>query len=103
MSDTRPTPSRPPFPTPPTRVHELLHVGVTGTNGKTSTTRLVATALGTLVKPVASITTVGWYLDDEPGEAKRSFAGMLDLVGETRRRGGKYAALEATSEVLALG
>jgi UDP-N-acetylmuramoyl-L-alanyl-D-glutamate--2,6-diaminopimelate ligase len=96
-------PGQTPFPVPPAWVKELVHVGVTGTNGKTSTTRFVAAALGTLSKPVASITTVGSFLDAEPVEAQRSYKGMLATLSEARRRGGQYAALEVTSETLALG
>jgi UDP-N-acetylmuramoyl-L-alanyl-D-glutamate--2,6-diaminopimelate ligase len=96
-------PGRTPLPVPPAWVNELIHVGVTGTNGKTSTTRFIAAALGTLARPVASLTTVGWFLDDEPVKAHRSYEGMLALLNDARRRGGKYTALEATSETLALG
>jgi UDP-N-acetylmuramoyl-L-alanyl-D-glutamate--2,6-diaminopimelate ligase len=84
-------------------VNDLIHVGVTGTNGKTSTTRFVSAALGTLVRPVASMTTVGSFLDDESVASPRSYKGMLPTLSDARRRGGKYAALEVTSEILALG
>lgn len=103
MLRPRAIPGRTPFPLPPAWVSELTHVGVTGTNGKTSTTRFVAAALGTLKKPVASITTVGWFLDDQPVEAERSYKGMLATLSDARARGGEYAALEVTSETLALG
>ena len=75
---------------------ELEHVGITGTNGKTSTTRFVAAALGALARPVPSITTVGAFIDDER-------FGMLDALRTARDRGARYAALEVTSEVLARG
>lgn len=84
-------------------MHELTHVGVTGTNGKTSTTRFTAAALGVLARPVASVTTVGSYLDRDEVVAHRSYKGVLDTLDAARGRGGKYAALEVTSEVLALG
>jgi UDP-N-acetylmuramoyl-L-alanyl-D-glutamate--2,6-diaminopimelate ligase len=103
MLRPRAIPGRTPFPTPPVWVNDLVHVGVTGTNGKTSTTRFVSAALRTLGTPVASITTVGWFLDDDPVEGERSYRGMLDALGDARRRGGRYAALEVTSETLALG
>src|SRR5688500_13217249 len=92
-----------PFPRPPAWVADLIHVGVTGTNGKTSTARFVSAALGTLARPVASITTVGSFLDDEPVDSPRTYKGMLATLSEARRRGGRYAALEVTSEILALG
>jgi UDP-N-acetylmuramoyl-L-alanyl-D-glutamate--2,6-diaminopimelate ligase len=84
-------------------VSELEHVGITGTNGKTSTTRLVAAALGSLTKPVASFTTVGSFLDEEPIATAKSYRGVLDTIFAAKQRGGRYAVLEVTSEVLALG
>jgi UDP-N-acetylmuramoyl-L-alanyl-D-glutamate--2,6-diaminopimelate ligase len=103
MLRPRAIPGRTPFPVPPAWVNDLIHVGVTGTNGKTSTTRFVSAALGSLSKPVASITTVGSFLDDESVKAPRSYEGMLATLSDAQRRGGKYAALEVTSEILALG
>jgi UDP-N-acetylmuramoyl-L-alanyl-D-glutamate--2,6-diaminopimelate ligase len=92
-----------PFPPAPAWVSELEHVGITGTNGKTSTTRLVAAALGSLTKPVASFTTVGSFLDEEPIATAKSYRGVLDTIFAAKQRGGRYAVLEVTSEVLALG
>ena len=103
MSGSRAIPARSDYPAPPAWVNELIHVGVTGTNGKTSTTRFVAAALSTLTRPVTSFTTVGWFLDDEPLASSRDYQGMLATLSAARQRGGTYAALEATSEVLALG
>lgn len=92
-----------PFPPAPPWVSELEHVGITGTNGKTSTTRFVAAALGALARPVASFTTVGSFLDEEPIATTKSYRGVLDTIRAAKERGGRYAALEVTSEVLALG
>lgn len=103
MLRPRAIPGRTPLPQAPSWVSDLVHVGVTGTNGKTSTTRFIAAALGTLAKPVANLTTVGWFLDDEPVPPRRTYEGMLATLSDARRQGGKYAALEVTSETLALG
>ncbi|MGZ3421369.1 MAG: Mur ligase family protein, partial [Polyangiales bacterium] len=79
-------------------------VGVTGTNGKTTTTTLVAAALSRLARPVARITTVGFHLDDEAvTDLQASHAGFLQLMRRAEERGGKYAAVEYTSEALAHG
>jgi UDP-N-acetylmuramoyl-L-alanyl-D-glutamate--2,6-diaminopimelate ligase len=78
-------------------------VGVTGTNGKTSTTRFVAAALGSIARPVASVTTVGSFLDEERIDAPADYRGLLQTVRLGLDRGGRYAALESTSEALALG
>ncbi len=82
---------------------ELEHVGVTGTNGKTSTTRFVAAALGALVRPVPSITTIGAFIDDERFATALTRSGMLAALRTALERGARYAALEVTSEVLARG
>jgi UDP-N-acetylmuramoyl-L-alanyl-D-glutamate--2,6-diaminopimelate ligase len=84
-------------------VKDLEHVGVTGTNGKTSTTRFVAAGLGALARPVPSITTVGAFIDEEPCGTAMTRESMLDALRTALERGARYAALEVTSEVLARG
>jgi UDP-N-acetylmuramoyl-L-alanyl-D-glutamate--2,6-diaminopimelate ligase len=78
-------------------------VGITGTNGKTTTTRFVAAALGALARPVASVTTIGSFLDEEPFAASADYRGLIETVKAGLERGGRYTALESTSEALALG
>lgn len=90
-------------PAPPTWANELLSVGVTGTNGKTSTTGFVAALLGILARPVARVTTLGCYLDDQRLEVPGHYEGFLQTLERCRDAGGRYAALELTSEALALG
>jgi UDP-N-acetylmuramoyl-L-alanyl-D-glutamate--2,6-diaminopimelate ligase len=100
----RPAVTASPFPPPPHWAHQLRSVGVTGTNGKTSTTRWVAAALQTLrLGPVARVTTVGSYLDDEQLDCSADYAGFLHTMRRCHERGGRVAALECTSEALALG
>jgi len=91
------------LPPPPAWHRELVSHGVTGTNGKTSTVGLLAAALGTLARPVASVTTLGSFLDDVELPAPRTHAGVLQSLNEGRLRGGKHAVLEMTSEALAVG
>jgi UDP-N-acetylmuramoyl-L-alanyl-D-glutamate--2,6-diaminopimelate ligase len=93
---------RPP-PAAPAWAESLLSVGVTGTNGKTSTTSLIATLLGILARPVARVTTLGCFLDDERLEVPGHYEGFLQTLERCRDAGGRYAALELTSEALALG
>lgn len=97
MTDLRPPPAPPPW------ASSLFSVGVTGTNGKTSTTALLAALLGTLARPVARVTTVGAFLDDERLEVPGHYAGFLETMQRCLAAGGRYAALELTSEALALG
>jgi UDP-N-acetylmuramoyl-L-alanyl-D-glutamate--2,6-diaminopimelate ligase len=93
---------RPP-PAPPKWASSLLCVGVTGTNGKTSTTGMVAALLGLLARPVARTTTLGCFLDDELLDVPAHYAGFLQTMELCVAAGGRFAALELTSEALALG
>jgi UDP-N-acetylmuramoyl-L-alanyl-D-glutamate--2,6-diaminopimelate ligase len=82
---------------------QLTTVGVTGTNGKTSTTRWTAACLACLARPVAQTTTLGSFLDDAPFETTRDFEGFLATMRAALDRGGRFAAVELTSEALARG
>ncbi len=93
---------RPP-PAPPPWAEALFSVGVTGTNGKTSTTAMIAALLGELARPVARVTTVGSFLDDEQLEVPAHYDGFLETMRRCLDAGGKYTAVECTSEALALG
>jgi UDP-N-acetylmuramoyl-L-alanyl-D-glutamate--2,6-diaminopimelate ligase len=93
---------RPP-PAPPAWASSLLSVGITGTNGKTSTTGMVAALLGLLTRPVARVTTLGCFLEQEKLEVPPHYEGFLETMRHCREAGGRYAALELTSEALALG
>ena len=90
-------------PEPPTWAHALLSVGVTGTNGKTSTTDMVALLLGLLARPVARATTLGYFLDDERLDVPAHYAGFSMTMERCLAAGGRFAALELTSESLAMG
>jgi UDP-N-acetylmuramoyl-L-alanyl-D-glutamate--2,6-diaminopimelate ligase len=91
------------LPAPPVWAESLLSVGVTGTNGKTTTTFMIAALLGLLARPVASVTTLGCFLDDERLEGPGHYQGFLQTLERCRDAGGRYAALELTSEALARG
>jgi UDP-N-acetylmuramoyl-L-alanyl-D-glutamate--2,6-diaminopimelate ligase len=97
MPDLRPPPAAPAW------ADSLFTVGVTGTNGKTSTTAMVAALLGEIARPVARVTTVGSFLDDERLELPAHYEGFLQAMRRCVEAGGKYAALELTSEALGLG
>jgi len=90
-------------PAPPEWASSLFSVGVTGTNGKTSTTGFVAALLGLLARPVARVTTLGCFLDEERLDVPAHYEGFLQTLERCRSAGGRYAALELTSEALALG
>lgn len=90
-------------PAPPPWASKLFTVGVTGTNGKTTTTAWIAAALRTLSKPVLRATTVGFFLDDEELEAANTFDGFMRGMRACVDAGGTHAAIELTSEALARG
>ncbi len=93
----------PPPPKPPPWHGRLHTTGVTGTNGKTTTTWLIAQALARLARPVARTSTLGAYLDEEPVTVPKNFEGFLELMRRALQAGGRYAVIELTSESLALG
>jgi len=79
-------------------------VGVTGTNGKTTTTTFIAAALARIARPVARVTTVGLHLDDQAvTDLPASHEGFLQLMRRAESLGGQFAAVEYTSESLARG
>jgi len=90
-------------PAPPAWATKLLTVGVTGTNGKTTTTAWIAAALRAISRPVGRATTVGFFLDDEAISIDRSYDGFLSGMRACVDRGGARAAIELTSEALARG
>lgn len=90
-------------PAPPAWHAELFTVGVTGTNGKTTTTAWIAAALRRLGSPVARATTVGFFLDDEELAVEKSYDGFIAAMRTCLDRGGEVAAIELTSEALARG
>ncbi len=82
-------------------------IGVTGTNGKSTTTTLIAAALAHAGRRVLRVTTLGIDLVDRdvatPIEHEDSWPGFLSAVDEARRLGAERAAIETTSEALASG
>ncbi|MDI1478402.1 UDP-N-acetylmuramyl-tripeptide synthetase [Polyangium sp. y55x31] len=91
------------FPPPPRFSRRITTAGVTGTNGKTTTTTFLAAALARLARPVLRVTTLGAFLDDEPLPFPKTHDAFLDAMRHGFEKGARYAAVEATSEALALG
>ena len=83
-----------------TRAHAALStLAVTGTNGKTTTTSMIASIVRAAGEPDARMTTIGAFLGDERIEP----AGppLLALVERAIERGVRTLALEVTSLALA--
>ncbi len=91
------------LPAPPSWSAALTTVGVTGTNGKSTTTTWVARALDAHAAPAVRATTLGYALGDTELEEERSWEGFLRAMRAGVDAGGRYAAIELTSEALARG
>ncbi len=94
---TRPVPAALP------ELESWLTVGITGTKGKTSTTALVAAALGQDGHPVLSATTLAYRLGERELDRPGDWQAFLDLAAMAGRAGCRRAALELTSQVLSMG
>ena len=92
-------PTRPPF----AWADAFLTVGVTGTNGKTSTTLLCAEAMRGQDRAVFTETTLGYALDDQSLDVPRTEKGYLEALEFAAKRGCRHAAIEVTSHALANG
>jgi UDP-N-acetylmuramoyl-L-alanyl-D-glutamate--2,6-diaminopimelate ligase len=90
-------------PAPPDWHSKLFTVGVTGTNGKTTTTAWIAAALRSFGRPVARATTVGFFLDDDELAVERTYDGFIAGMRTALESGGTHVAIELTSEALAHG
>ena len=64
---------------------------------------MVAHALRLLGAPVARVTTLGLFLDDERLDLPKTYDGFIETMARCRARGGRHAAIELTSEALAAG
>jgi UDP-N-acetylmuramoyl-L-alanyl-D-glutamate--2,6-diaminopimelate ligase len=81
----------------------LFTIGVTGTNGKTSTVHLVASIVAAAGAHALTVSTVGYFLDGTRLHVPRSARGFLDAMMQLRAAGGHVAAVECTSKSLAEG
>jgi UDP-N-acetylmuramoyl-L-alanyl-D-glutamate--2,6-diaminopimelate ligase len=81
----------------------LRLVGITGTNGKTTTSWLVQRALEALGERCARLGTLGFELDGQTDESHLTTPeadGISRALAQTRRRGAKLAVMEVTSVAL---
>jgi UDP-N-acetylmuramoyl-L-alanyl-D-glutamate--2,6-diaminopimelate ligase len=93
----------PRIPAAPDWAHEVLSIGVTGTNGKSTTTTWLALLLREFGGSVFSATTLGYALDDQRLSFAATFEGFTAAVTAGHQAGAKHFALEMTSEALAVG
>ncbi|MFN2527335.1 MAG: UDP-N-acetylmuramoyl-L-alanyl-D-glutamate--2,6-diaminopimelate ligase [Candidatus Baltobacteraceae bacterium] len=84
---------------------QLMMLGVTGTNGKTTTTQMIAAILNAVSMPAAVIGTLGASFDKEtwPLENTTPLAHDLHaLLSQLLERGAQAVAMEVSSHALAL-
>ena len=83
---------------------EMTIIGITGTNGKTTSAYLIYTALNKLGKNCAYIGTIGYYLKEglEYALANTSpdICDLYELLIDAYDRGYRYVSLEASSQGL---
>lgn len=80
--------------------------GITGTNGKTTTSYLVDSILRAAGKTTALVGTIEYHLGDKVLPAVNTTPESLDLyrlLADLERIGGTFATMEASSHALALG
>ncbi|HKC62791.1 MAG TPA: UDP-N-acetylmuramoyl-L-alanyl-D-glutamate--2,6-diaminopimelate ligase [Pyrinomonadaceae bacterium] len=84
---------------------ELQLVGITGTNGKTTTTYLVASIADAAGEPVAMTTTVEYRVDKDRWKAERTTPEATDMQRILRRAveaGCRMAVMESSSQAIDL-
>src|SRR5690242_19881634 len=82
---------------------DMFTVGVTGTNGKTSTTHMIAAAFAAAGLSTLRIGTVGVDLDGQELPRGKRFDDFLATMQLAADRGCRRAVLETTSRALADG
>jgi UDP-N-acetylmuramoyl-L-alanyl-D-glutamate--2,6-diaminopimelate ligase len=86
------------------RARERLQtIGVTGTNGKTTTTAMIASIVRASGEPDARVTTVGAFVGDERCTRATATLEFLDAVERSVLAGVRTIAVEMTSLALAGG
>jgi UDP-N-acetylmuramoyl-L-alanyl-D-glutamate--2,6-diaminopimelate ligase len=81
----------------------ITTLAVTGTNGKTSTTSMIASIVAAAGEPAARVTTLGMWVGDEQLADDSSMASFVRTVKRAREVGAHTLALEVTSRALEAG
>lgn len=85
---------------------DIKVIGITGTNGKTTTAFLIYQALNMLDVKCAYIGTIGFYIDKKICDLKNTTPSSLDLfemINEAYESGCKYISMEVSSHALDQG
>lgn len=78
-------------------------MGVTGTNGKTTTTSMVAAIVAAAGETSARATTLGTWVGERQVSSSVSMASFQDLAEQAAAEGVRTLAVETTSKALAAG
>ncbi len=87
-------------------IDEMTLIGVTGTNGKTTSCYLTYQALNKLGYKCAYIGTIGFYLDGKVKDLPNTNCDICDtyeMLDEAYQKGYRYVALEISSQGLSYG
>lgn len=87
-------------------LEEMTIIGITGTNGKTTSAYLIYDALNKLGKKCAYIGTVGFYMDGKVSSLENTspdVCELYDLIIQAYDKGYRYIVLEASSQGLDRG
>lgn len=87
-------------------LEEMTIIGITGTNGKTTSAYLIYSALNKLGHKCAYIGTIGYYLDKKVCDLPNTnpdICDMYDLIINAYDNGYRYVVLEASSHGLTNG
>jgi len=85
------------------KIKDLKLIGMTGTNGKTTTCFLIYQALNKAGIKCAYIGTIGFYIEDKIKDLNNTTPDILEmyeLLLECRNRNVEYVVLEASSQAL---
>ncbi|MFZ6177445.1 Mur ligase family protein [Nannocystis pusilla] len=96
-SVSRPVPAAAPW------AESMFSFGVTGTNGKTSTTWMLAAAVRAADLSVLRVSTLGVAFDDEAWPRGKRFTDFVTTLARAHERGARHAVIETTSHALAQG
>lgn len=83
---------------------EMIIIGITGTNGKTTSCYLIYQALNKLGKKCAYIGTIGYYLDNKVcnlSNTSPDICEIYDMIINAYDNGFKYVVMEVSSQGLA--
>ena len=86
-------------------LNDMTLVGITGTNGKTTSSYLIYQMLNKLGIPCCYIGTIGFYLENKVRNLPNTSVDIADFYGlliEAYEKGYKYAVVEVSSQGLAM-